>query len=119
MRVCDSVCWQYVALYVGFAGNTDDLCATPFDVEAGIFLYHRLTLTNIIDMICKTGPEGAIAWHSSLWNAVMRACGYSTLRKPELKPPKPFRPASRYSEAMSGSWNGGAGDQDQNNWRVF
>ncbi|KAF9321337.1 hypothetical protein BG003_002518 [Podila horticola] len=81
MGVCDSVCWQYVALYIGFAGITDDLCVPPFDVEAGTFLYHGLTLRNIIDMICKTSPEGATAWHSYLWNAMMKGVWVQYLEK--------------------------------------
>ncbi|KAF9356149.1 hypothetical protein BGX26_005660 [Mortierella sp. AD094] len=79
--VCESVCWQYAALYFGFAGLADDLCVLPWDIEAGTFLYHGLTLKNIIDMLCKFGPEGASAWYSYLWNAMMRSVWLQYLEK--------------------------------------
>ncbi|KAF9108109.1 hypothetical protein BGX27_008459 [Mortierella sp. AM989] len=85
MGVCDSVSWQCVALYIGFAGLSDDLCVPPWDVEAGTFLYHGLTLRNIIDMICKTGPESAAAWHSYLWNAAMKGVWIQYLEKTGAK----------------------------------
>ncbi|KAF9997256.1 hypothetical protein BGZ79_009050 [Entomortierella chlamydospora] len=79
--VCESVCWQYTALYIGFAGLADDLCVPPWDVEAGTFLYHGLALKNIIDMLCKFGPKGASAWYSYLWNAMMRSVWLQYLEK--------------------------------------
>ncbi|KAG0073778.1 hypothetical protein BGZ93_001889, partial [Podila epicladia] len=85
MGACDSVCWQYVALYVGFAGITDDLCIPPWDVEAGTFLYHGLSLRSIIDLICETSPEGATAWSSYLWNASMKGVWVQYLEKTGAK----------------------------------
>ncbi|KAF9570584.1 hypothetical protein EC968_001659 [Mortierella alpina] len=78
---CDSVFWQYLALYCGITTFIDDFCLPPFELEAGTFLYHGLTLRNIIDKICQTGPEGAATWRSYLWNASMRAAWLQYLEK--------------------------------------
>ncbi|KAF9272063.1 hypothetical protein BGZ88_005251, partial [Linnemannia elongata] len=78
---CESVCWQYVALYTGFATLGDDLCIPPWDVESGRFRYHGLTLRNIIDMLCKFGPASTATWKSYLWNAMMRAVWVEYLEK--------------------------------------
>ncbi|KAF9275018.1 hypothetical protein BGZ74_004144, partial [Mortierella antarctica] len=79
--VCKSICWQYVALYVGFMTITDDLCVPPWDVAAGTFLYHGLSLEKIVEMICKSGPEDAATWYSYLWTVMMRLVWLQYLEK--------------------------------------
>ncbi|KAG0033054.1 hypothetical protein BGZ81_009496 [Podila clonocystis] len=79
--ICESVCWQYVALYVGFATIIDDLCVPPWDVATGTYLYHGLSLEHIVKMICKTGPRNGTAWYSYLWTAMMRSVWLQYLEK--------------------------------------
>ncbi|KAF9358798.1 hypothetical protein BGX26_000870 [Mortierella sp. AD094] len=38
-------------------------------------------LANIVDMICKTGPETAATWHSYLWNKMLKCLWLQYLKK--------------------------------------
>ncbi|KAG0036052.1 hypothetical protein BGZ82_004766 [Podila clonocystis] len=79
--ICKSVCWQYVALYAGFITIADDICVPPWDVATGTFLYHGLSLENIVYMICKSGPGDMAAWYSHLLNAMMKAIWLQYIEK--------------------------------------
>ncbi|KAG0068569.1 hypothetical protein BGZ90_000520 [Linnemannia elongata] len=79
--ICDGILWQYVALWVGYLTHTDDLCIPPWDVENGTYQYHGLTPRNILDMLCKLGPENAASWKPYLWDAMMRGVWIQYLEK--------------------------------------
>ncbi|CAO3568821.1 unnamed protein product [Mortierella alpina] len=83
--ICESVVWQYAALYIGFATITDDMCIPPWDIENGTYQYHGLTLKNILDLLCKFGSENAAAWKPYLWNAMMRGAWIQYLEKTGTK----------------------------------
>ncbi|KAF9272394.1 hypothetical protein BGZ88_004843, partial [Linnemannia elongata] len=79
--ICDGILWQYVALWIGYLTHTDDLCIPPWDVENGTYQYHGVTPRNILDMLCKLGPENAASWKPYLWDAMMRGVWIQYLEK--------------------------------------
>ncbi|KAF9557656.1 hypothetical protein EC968_007520 [Mortierella alpina] len=78
---CGGILWQYVALWVGFLTHTDDLCIPPWDVHNGTYQYHGLTPRNILEMLCKLGPENAASWKPYLWDTMMRGLWIQYLEK--------------------------------------